>query len=66
MMLYIEDVKVIGINALCMVAMRTTTINETLQTIILLATIGYTLVRTINEIQKFNNNGKDKGTIGED
>jgi hypothetical protein len=66
MMLYIEDVKVIGINTLCMVAMRVTTINETLQTLVLLATIGYTLVRTINEIQKFNNNGKDKGTIGED
>ena len=65
-MLYIEDVKVIGINTLCMVAMRVTTINETLQTLVLLATIGYTLVRTINEIQKFNNNGKDKGTIGED
>lgn len=66
MMLYIEDIKVIGINTLCMVAMRVTTINETLQTLVLLATIGYTLVRTINEIQKFNNNGKDKGTIGED
>lgn len=65
-MLYIEDIKVIGINTLCMVAMRVTTINETLQTLVLLATIGYTLVRTINEIQKFNNNGKDKGTIGED
>jgi hypothetical protein len=49
-----------------MIAMRVTTINETLQTLVLLATIGYTLVRTINEIQKFNNNGKDKGTIGED
>jgi hypothetical protein len=66
MMLYIEDVKVIGINALCMIAMRVTTINETLQTLVLLATIGYTLVRTINEIQKFKDNGKDKGTIGED
>ena len=65
-MLYIEDIKVIGVNTLCMVAMRVTTINETLQTLVLLATIGYTLVRTINEIQKFNNNGKDKGTIGED
>jgi hypothetical protein len=65
-MLYIEDIKVIGINTLCMVAMRVTTINETLQTLVLLATIGYTLVRTINEIQKFNNNGKDKGTIGKD
>lgn len=66
MMLYIEDIKVIGINTLCMVAMRVTTINETLQTLVLLATIGYTLVRTVNEIQKFNNNGKDKGTIGKD
>jgi hypothetical protein len=65
-MLYIEDIKVIGINTLCMVTMRVTTINETLQILVLLATIGYTLVRTINEIQKFNNNGKDKGTIGKD
>ena len=65
-MLYIEDIKVIGINTLCMITMHFTTINETLQTIVLLFTIGYTLVRTINEIQKFKDNGKDKGTIGED
>tara|TARA_R110000868_G_scaffold3103_2_gene20697 strand:- start:9531 stop:9728 length:198 start_codon:yes stop_codon:yes gene_type:complete len=65
-MLQIEDIKVIGFNTLCMITMRFATINEALQTFVLLATIGYTLVRTINEIQKFNNNGKDKGTIGED
>lgn len=65
-MLQIEDIKVIGFNTLCMITMHFATINEALQTFVLLATIGYTLVRTINEIQKFNNNGKDKGTIGED
>ena len=65
-MLQIEDIKVIGFNTLCMITMRFTTINEALQTLVLLATISYTLVRTINEIQKYKDNGKDKGTIGED
>lgn len=65
-MLQIEDIKVIGFNTLCMVAMRVTTINETLQTLVLLATIGYTLVRTVNEIQKYKDNGKSKSSDGED
>ena len=65
-MLYLEDIKVIGVNTLCMVAMRITTINESLQALVLLATICYTLVRTINEIQKYKDNGKSKSSDGED
>ena len=65
-MLQSEDIKVIGINTLCMITMRFTTINEALQTLVLLATIGYTLVRTINEIQKYKDNGKSKSSDGED
>lgn len=65
-MLQIEDIKVIGFNTLCMITMHFTTINEALQTFVLLATIGYTLVRTVNEIQKYKDNGKSKSSDGED
>lgn len=49
----VEDIKVIGANAICMIALQIQQINVELQTILFLATIGYTLVRTINEVQKF-------------
>lgn len=65
-MLYIEDIKVIGVNTLCMIATRITTINESLQALVLMATICYTLVRTVNEIQKYKDNGKSKSSDGED
>ena len=51
--LEIEDIKVLGANALCMIALQIQQINVELQTILFLATIGYTLVRTVNEVQKF-------------
>ena len=65
-MLYIEDIKVIGINTLCMITMRIATINESLQALVLMATICYTLVRTVNEIQKYKDNVKSKSSDGED
>ena len=52
-MLQIEDLKVIAANTVCMVMLSINNINTELQTILFLATIGYTIVRTINEIKKF-------------
>lgn len=67
--LEIEDIKVIGANALCMIALQIQQINVELQTILFLATIGYTLIRTVNEVQKFlrERNGKaDSGSTESD
>lgn len=58
--LEIEDVKVLGANIICMIALEINAMNIELQSILFLATIGYTIVRTANEIQKFirERNGK--------
>ena len=58
--LEIEDVKVLGANIVCMIALEINAMNIELQSILFLATIGYTIVRTANEIQKFirERNGK--------
>lgn len=52
-MLHLEDVKVIGANATCMVVLAINNINTHLQTVLFLATITYTIVRTVNEVKKF-------------
>lgn len=52
-MLHFEDLKVIGANATCMVILAINNINTHLQTVLFLATISYTVVRTVNEIKKF-------------
>jgi len=55
-MLQIEDVKVLGANTVCMIMLSINSINAELQTILFLATIGYTIIRAINEIKKFRKN----------
>lgn len=47
-----DDLKVIGANTLCMIMLRVENVNASLQTVLILLTIGYTIVRTINEIKK--------------
>jgi hypothetical protein len=52
-MLLLEDAKVIGANVICMIMLSVNNLNQTLQTILFLATITYTIFRAINEIKKF-------------
>lgn len=52
-MLHLEDVKVLTANTACMVVLAINNINSHLQTILFLATISYTVARTVNEIKKF-------------
>lgn len=54
-MMNFDDFKVIGANTLCMIMLRVENVNASLQTILILLTIGYTIVRTINEIRKLKN-----------
>jgi hypothetical protein len=58
--LEIDDLKVIGANIACMIVLEIKTINIELQTLLFICTIIYTLIRTINEVQKFirEKNGK--------
>lgn len=44
-----------------MIAFHITHVNEYLQSLLLLGTITYTIVRTVNEIQKYNENKDGKG-----
>jgi len=63
----IDDLKVYGLNTLCVVILRLGDFTPELSAILLITTIAYTIVRTINEIQKFKNNGKaDKRSPEED
>lgn len=52
-MIELEDLKVVGVNVLCFITINTTDLNILLQTILLLATIIYTLGRTLNEYKKY-------------
>ena len=52
-MIELEDLKVIGANTLCFITINTADLNILLQTILLLATIIYTLGRTLNEYKKY-------------
>jgi hypothetical protein len=54
----IEDLKVIGANALCMIVLQVNSLNIELQTILFLVTIIYTIIRIVNEIKKLITNGK--------
>ena len=55
-MIELEDLKVLGANILCFITIKTVDLNVGLQTILLLATIIYTLVRIINEYNKYISN----------
>jgi hypothetical protein len=65
-MIQVEDIKVLSINTFCMVAFHITNVNQYLQSILLLGTIGYTIVRTINELDKYRDNKNGKGIDNED
>ena len=61
--LELDDLKVIGANALCMVVLEIKTINVELQTLLFICTIVYTLVRTVNEVKKMINKKDGKTDI---
>ena len=52
-MIELEDLKVLGANLLCFITINTADLNILLQTLLLLATIIYTLARTLNEYKKY-------------
>lgn len=65
-MVHLDDIKVLGANTICMAILAINSINTNLQSILFLATIGYTIVRTANEIQQFKERkkAKDDDTAG--
>tara|TARA_R110000822_G_scaffold110075_2_gene240069 strand:+ start:135 stop:311 length:177 start_codon:yes stop_codon:yes gene_type:complete len=52
-MIELEDLKVVGANVLCFITINNAELNIILQTILFLATIIYTLARTLNEYKKY-------------
>lgn len=58
MYLQLDDLKVFSANAVCAVLLNISNMNPNLQSILFLATIVYTLVRTANEVQKFKDRKK--------
>jgi hypothetical protein len=68
-MIEIEDFKVLGANVLCFITINNAELNIVLQTILFLATIIYTVARTLNEYKKYINgkrnlvNLKDKDNV---
>jgi len=65
-MIEIEDLKVLGANVLCFITINNAELNIVLQTILFLATIIYTLARTLNEYNKYikrNLIKKDKNNV---
>ena len=64
-MIEIEDLKVLGANVLCFITINNAELNIVLQTILFLATIIYTLARTLNEYKKYIN-GKRNQVISKD
>ena len=57
-MVHFDDIKVLGANTICMVLAKIQNMNDSLQAILFFATIAYTVVRTINEINKLKKDGK--------
>jgi len=68
-MIELEDLKVVGANVLCFITINNAELNIVLQTILFLATIIYTVARTLNEYKKYINgkrnlvNLKDKDNV---
>lgn len=58
-MIHLEDLKVFTANAMCMVMLSIESINGSLQSVLFVATIGYTIIRSINELNKFKCNKED-------
>lgn len=66
MTFHADDIKVIGANIICMIILKIDDINDELQAIMFLATIAYTVVRTISEVKKLKENGKRKRSSGKE
>jgi hypothetical protein len=59
-MVHFDDIKVLGANTVCMVLAKIQNMNDTLQSILFFATIAYTVVRTVNEINKLKKDKTDE------
>ena len=62
----LDDLKVYGVNTVCVIVLRLKDMTPELSALLLITTIVYTVVRIINEIQKFRNGKADKHSIQED
>ncbi len=62
----LDDLKVYGVNTICLIVLKLKDITPELSSLLLIATILYTIVRTINEIQKLTNGKANKGSTEED
>jgi len=63
----LDDLKVYGVNTVCVIVLKLKDMTPELSAILLLTTIAYTVVRIANEVQKFRNNGKsNQGSTEED
>lgn len=65
-MVHFDDIKVLGVNTVCMVLLKVADMNALLQSILFLATITYTVVRTVNELKKLKKDGKANINDNED
>lgn len=54
-----EDLKVYGLNTLCVIILRLGDCTPELSALLLMATIIYTVVRTFNEVKKFKEKGNN-------
>jgi hypothetical protein len=61
-MIQLDDIKVVGANVICMLALNVGAFHVMLEISLLLATIVYTLVRTANEIKRFRDGKRNNGT----
>jgi len=59
-MVHFDDIKVLGANTVCMVLAKIQNMNDSLQSILFFATIAYTVVRTVNEINKLKKDKTDE------
>lgn len=57
-MVQIDDIKVVTANVVCMVMVQLENLNTVLQAILIVATITYTVARTVNEIKKIQEKRK--------
>lgn len=57
---HFNDIKVIGVNAICMAILQMKEINLGLQTALFLVTIIYTIIRIVNELKKYGSAKEEK------
>lgn len=60
-----DDLKVYGMNTACVIVLKLVDMTPQLSAILLVTTIIYTIVRIINEVQKFLNGKANKGSSEE-